>query len=379
VQKTYLLAAAAALLLVILAVVTWQQLEQDEVAQTTAQAPVAPASSPAPAKREEKKTAAVAPAPSPATTTGPGKKPAQDSKSLQRVEIAPTFDVVRIDRDGSAVIAGRAQPGSDIKITVDGNRVATGKADRRGEWVVVIDRPLPSGSTELELWAKAPQGREIASETVLAVVVPDRAAESGGTSAPSLTASKATTGRAKKEDEPQRAVAILVPKSGERAIRLIEPKRKGPVTALSVDSLDYGEGEEIIIAGSAPPGAVVRVYVDDVAVGDAGTNDAGKWRLIPVKPIAAGTHFMRVDQLDDAGDVVMRVELPFERMERQVLKALVAKRRVIVQPGNSLWRIARRVYGQGVRYTAIYGANAQSIRDPDLIYPGQVFDLPATE
>ena len=49
---------------------------------------------------------------------------------------------------------------------------------------------------------------------------------------------------------------------------------------------------------------------------------------------------------------------------------------VIVQPGNSLWRIARRTYGGGIRYVMIYEANRDQIRDPDLIYPGQIFVLP---
>jgi nucleoid-associated protein YgaU len=49
---------------------------------------------------------------------------------------------------------------------------------------------------------------------------------------------------------------------------------------------------------------------------------------------------------------------------------------VVVQPGHSLWRIARRTYGDGVRYHVIYQANSEQIRDPDLIYPGQVFVMP---
>lgn len=48
----------------------------------------------------------------------------------------------------------------------------------------------------------------------------------------------------------------------------------------------------------------------------------------------------------------------------------------IVARGESLWRISRRIYGQGLRYTVIYGANQPQIRNPDLIYPGQVFVLP---
>ena len=49
---------------------------------------------------------------------------------------------------------------------------------------------------------------------------------------------------------------------------------------------------------------------------------------------------------------------------------------VVVQPGNSLWRIARRLSGRGLDYVHIYGANQTQIRDPDLIYPGQVFEIP---
>ena len=50
---------------------------------------------------------------------------------------------------------------------------------------------------------------------------------------------------------------------------------------------------------------------------------------------------------------------------------------MIVQPGNSLWRIARRIFGEGLRYVHIYEANHGQIRDPDLIYPGQVFEFPS--
>ncbi len=44
--------------------------------------------------------------------------------------------------------------------------------------------------------------------------------------------------------------------------------------------------------------------------------------------------------------------------------------------GDSLWRISKRVYGKGLRFTVIYEANQQQIRDPGRIYPGQVFVLP---
>ena len=56
-----------------------------------------------------------------------------------------------------------------------------------------------------------------------------------------------------------------------------------------------------------------------------------------------------------------------------------ASGRAIIRRGDNLWTIARRVYGAGIRYTTIYEANTEQIRDPNRIYPGQVFDLPQAE
>ncbi|WP_298494280.1 LysM peptidoglycan-binding domain-containing protein [uncultured Maritimibacter sp.] len=49
---------------------------------------------------------------------------------------------------------------------------------------------------------------------------------------------------------------------------------------------------------------------------------------------------------------------------------------VTVQPGSTLWAIATERYGEGIRYVQVFEANRDKIRDPDLIYPGQVFELP---
>jgi nucleoid-associated protein YgaU len=49
---------------------------------------------------------------------------------------------------------------------------------------------------------------------------------------------------------------------------------------------------------------------------------------------------------------------------------------VTVVRGDNLWRISRKTYGRGTRYTVIYGANTEQIRNPHLIYPGQIFVTP---
>jgi nucleoid-associated protein YgaU len=51
-------------------------------------------------------------------------------------------------------------------------------------------------------------------------------------------------------------------------------------------------------------------------------------------------------------------------------------RTVTIVRGDNLWRISRKTYGRGHRYTVIYDANTDQIRDPNLIYPGQIFVTP---
>jgi nucleoid-associated protein YgaU len=143
---------------------------------------------------------------------------------------------------------------------------------------------------------------------------------------------------------------------------------------LGLDQVDYDDAGGIRFAGTALPGATVRVYVDDRHAGDAAADTRGRWVVAPAETLTLGRHRLRVDQLAAAGVVAARIELPFQR--DQVPPEQVEKQRVVVQPGYNLWRLARSVYGQGTRYTVIYEANREHIRNPARIFPGQVFDVP---
>ena len=51
---------------------------------------------------------------------------------------------------------------------------------------------------------------------------------------------------------------------------------------------------------------------------------------------------------------------------------------ITVLPGFTLWAIAKKNLGNGVMYVQVFEANKDKIKDPDLIYPGQVFTVPAS-
>jgi nucleoid-associated protein YgaU len=85
---------------------------------------------------------------------------------------APSFDIVRVEAGGEAVIAGRASPGATVELLRGGERLAQAVADSAGEFVMVPPR-LPAGSYELTLSAKLPDGTVTSSGHGAAVTVAD--------------------------------------------------------------------------------------------------------------------------------------------------------------------------------------------------------------
>lgn len=261
----------------------------------------------------------------------------------------PTFDIVRVERDGSAVIAGRALPGAEVQVKRDGEIVATATADNRGEWVVVLSEPLEPGDFELTLTAVNPDGSEVDSVQKVAISVPE---------------------------QPDAETLVVLSEPG-RASRVLQgPGVRADVGALVLESIDYDEDGNLIISGKAEPDAGLRLYVNDQPFGETRADGEGNWEHRPGDAVAPGQYRLRIDQLDRTGQVTARIEVPFERGEPETVKRQLAEGRVVIQPGNNLWNIARRLYGEGFQYTVIYEANKDQIRNPDLIYPGQVFTTP---
>ena len=143
---------------------------------------------------------------------------------------------------------------------------------------------------------------------------------------------------------------------------------------LAFGAAEYDEHGETRLSGSAPPGSTVRLYLDNHPIGQAVANSDGQWSFSAGAAVGPGSHRLRLDQIAPNGTVAARLDRAFTR--EQVATELPPGQ-VAIQPGQNLWTIARHTFGQGMRYTVIYQANRQEIRNPDLIYPGQVFALPS--
>jgi nucleoid-associated protein YgaU len=311
----------------------------------------------------------------------------------------PAFDTVNVMPGGEAVIAGRAKPGSEVIIKFAGAEVGRTTAGADGSFAFVPEKPLPEGAGALSLETTI-DGKLIASQDEVAIVVDAKK--------PALVA----------KVEPQAPTKVVqVPTSGP------------PVKEVQLSAVDYDAEGNIVFQGRVTPGGTVRFYVDNQVIGDVKSDEQGNWLFKGTAPIAAGTHTLRADEIDGTGKVLSRAELPFLREEpEKVIAAAEAAAaepeqqqaaaqpdqvqtksevtpdaasgepqvavapvtaevvvagatatkpsRIIIQPGNNLWRISREVYGKGKMFTVIWEANRDQIKNPNRIYPGQILTAP---
>ncbi len=437
--------AAAAVCLVLLAVGYWLQRPGD--------APVAP----------QQSALQVPPADIPSATQEAAAPVAQETPAPPRAPAPPAFDEVRREADGMTVIAGRAAPGSEVKVLQNGVQIAQSTADVDGKFATLAIIP-PDGLGHVLSLSQSVDGAEAVSqdEIILAPQTPvetaaaapevmEKAEDSGPADEAPLTQAEATEPATSPDqptdtdsmqmaaltpsettptpeppqpllettqapslpedtsdttptapqvmaiappatDVPQTSVpaettapappqAVAVLKSTAEGVELLNTPSPEAMTNVAIDTISYSGTGEVELAGRAQTNtASVRVYLDNAPVVNLLVDEQGRWRG-ELPNVDEGIYTLRVDEVSADGDVTSRVETPFKREDAQVLADAAAAqdgpiKAITVQKGATLWAIARDRYGDGQLYVRVFEANAASIRDPDLIYPGQIFDLP---
>ncbi len=365
--------------------------------QTRSSAPVVSAPAAPPADSTE----AVA-APPGSAQTPPESASAPDPE-------APTFDVVRVSPRGEVVMAGRAPSGHTVAVRRGREVLTTVTADPTGQWAVVFTEPLSPGVHELDL-TTADSGDGLAGGTVsrrvVVVDVPEAPGAEGTAVAVAVPRSEAAARAAVLQGPPPAEPALVTPPAAvvdTADPAATETETPVPVAPVAVETAVYDRSGRTDLSGTAPRGSRLRVYVNNAFQGLATAGPEGTWSLTftpepdrpapdrpgtgapdsappaPRSPAAARDQPLdvRVDQVDAGGTVVGRVAVPLHRPPLTTLPE--GQRMAVVERGSTLWRLARETYGTGEQYVDIYRANRDQIRDPNLIYPGQVITLPAAE
>jgi nucleoid-associated protein YgaU len=301
----------------------------------------------------------------------------------------PTFDIARIEPTGEAVIAGRAVPGATVELLRNGELHDQAVADQSGQFAMVPPR-LPPGTYDLTLRSKEPDGKLATSRQSVAVAL-----EPGPKDGP--------------------VVALMTP--DKPTVVLSQPATSKPrAGAVVVETVETEPGGKLHVSGRARPGAAVRLYLNESFVSSVTAGADGSFAVTINEGVVSGNYRVRLDEVEsNSGTVRARAEVPFNVPDALVTasvptQATAPKRpetaaaqqpqlaatastvppdgnapSAVVVPriatttvsrGDNLWRISRLTYGAGTRYAIIYKANREQIRNPNLIYPGQIFVVP---
>ena len=405
----------------------------------------------------------------------------------ERLAAVPAFDLMRVEPDGSAVVAGRSEAGAIIALLANGEVIGRGIANAAGEFAIVLDQPLKPGAHAVTLETRDAEGKVLSeSQQSMAVAVPedpskgevlvmlnepgapsqilqkpqqvadagtagdsqpapqqvadagapavldapadtqggtataetdtaasqdaaaagqqtDAAAQTQAQAEPQATGDNAPAAEQQVAAAPQAVDTSTAPASsdqpaatGGNAPSDTVPAADAATPTVTVEAVET-EDEKVFVAGSGEPNSDVRVYLDNQLVGEAKTDAKGRWLLETQGEVKPGEVSVRADQVTTGdGAVTARAEVTFEKSaeEAVILRPVALSGEagagsgasgdagtrqipsVIIRTGDNLWTISQRRYGEGVRYTTIYQANKDQIRNPDLIYPGQVFMIP---
>lgn len=294
----------------------------------------------------------VRPAPPPAAVA-----PEPRSRAGTEGEPVPGFDVVRVHPTGDAVMAGRASPGSSVVIWDGETRLGEVAADGRGEWVFLPDTPLAAGSHRLRLEILAAGEPSVIADDEVLIIVPRPGEDIAG----------------RPSEGGEQPLAMRMSRTSGQPIGILQrPEDGGTNTGLSIDAVDYDARGKTQLFGRGTPGTTLRLYANDRLLGDVSVGKDGSWRFAAADPLSAGRYGFRVEQVGEGGSVTARDAIVFTA----AAVPPPGMNQIVVERGQSLWRIARETFGSGPAYTVIFEVNRQQIQDPDRIYPGQVLRLP---
>ena len=374
-------------------------------------------------------TSAAEPAPA-----APAAAASEPAPAAQPEAVVPTFDVVRLDPNGAAVVAGQVAAGAQVSLLVDGAEAATTATDDSGKFVAMFDLPPAGAGRLMSMVATLSDGTKVTSPTSVALAA---------TTAKAVAAD--TTGTAQPESPQTGTTALAVNDQGAKVLQTDTNVAAEVAANVTVDTIAYPTPDTVQFGGHATAGNFVRLYLDNAPLGNPATvGEDGTWNLTQTG-IEPKVYALRADEVDASGKVISRYETPFKRETPEALAAAngtattaepaatepaagatsatsatcatasdaattpqaatttaadtaaqttakaaapettttasetpapAASVTVTVQPGFTLWGIAKRQFGEGILYVQVYEANKDKIKNPDLIYPGQVFTLP---
>ncbi|THV25715.1 Ig-like domain-containing protein [Peteryoungia ipomoeae] len=273
-------------------------------------------------------------------------EPVETAATIEQ-PIAPRFDVLRVEPDGSTVIAGNAPAGATVEI-VSGDKVLSSQTvDGSGDFAAVLDNPLPPGDHALTIRSTETDGKETTSQEVATISVPadtkgellamvskpgeasrmitlpgqgdvksetsadepvagNTGSQNGFPDLPAGAGSLASQPPTMNEAQTRDTAALTTDTAGQKT------SETQPAAEILVSAVEI-EGNKIFVAGQSQPDRTVRGFADKARIGETISDTKGNFVIEGNADLSVGNHLIEVELLDDKGNVVVRAAVPFNR------------------------------------------------------------------
>tara|TARA_B100000579_G_scaffold117293_1_gene94115 strand:+ start:176 stop:1249 length:1074 start_codon:yes stop_codon:yes gene_type:complete len=278
----------------------------------------------------------------------------------------PKVDILKVDPDGSFIIAGKAKPNTKINLLEKGSIIESAKVDDSGSWAIISKENLGTGDNLLTLGQSNPDG--------------------------TLTQSKEIYITKIDEKNFSKPIVIEIPNSEAGKISILQTpslnnsdlenntdinlakKSKIKNETFKIFSISFNEKGHLSIQGVANYGKSIDVLINDKSNYNVILDETSpNWVFNSDYKLKFGMHKL-VATLKSEKNILSKIEMPFMRSEMP--SSDFPENFILIKPGDMLWTISYRLYGNPLKYIEIYKENQDQITNPDLIFPGQVFTLP---
>ncbi len=281
------------------------------------------------------------------------------------IELLPEIDIIKVSPDGSFVIAGKGQPNSNINILNKGDLIDSSIVDSDGNWVVISKENLKTGDNLISIDQINNNGLVLSHKQLFITKIDEH-----------------------KKDQP---LVISVPnKNGENVNIIQQPSEKQKIYKVendlviqkkiksnkkifNVKTIFFNENGFVSIQGEVNFGKRIELYINKKIMETIKIENS-KWQYNSDTMFDYGLHDLLVVLKSDKDEILDKITFPFMRVE--IPYNDVPENFILIKPGDMLWTIAYRLYGDPFKYIQIFEENKDQITNPDLIFPGQLFSIP---
>ena len=267
--------------------------------------------------------------------------PAEDINAQKINDINLTFDVVRINKNGDVIIAGKTLPDTELYLFDGNDKLATLNSDSHGDWMWMSEDPLKPGIKRFNL--KLSKNKENFSSQNNVIILVEK-------------------------NKPKFPKIIKFSSNDNAGINILTSEKK--LNGLGLDTIEYYEDKKLKISGRATPNSKIELFLSDIVYEETFADLDGVWK-IELNEIEFLKYELKIETQINNEKIAIKTSIL-----EDFKSSLLIEKKIVVEDGNSLWRIAKRTLGGGIYYSEIYKNNIKKINNPDLIFPGQVFNIP---